>query len=77
METHSRRIQHRTHIYIQGSKNIVLRRWDKVNTNNSIKLNMSSSIEHFSLEKETVLHPVNYETTMLNQQNNKSLIEIA
>ena len=46
-----------------------------VGTNNSIKPNMSSLAEHFSLEKEDVLHSINYKTTMQYQQNNKPLIE--
>ena len=52
-------------IYIQGSKNIAanaLRTLDIVDPNNPIKSNMSSVAEHFSLEKEDVLHPVNYKT---------------
>ena len=47
--------------YIQGSKNIVadaLSIFDIVDTNNPIKPNMSSLAEHFSLENEDVLHPV-------------------
>ena len=60
-------------IYIQGSKNIaadVISRFDIVGTNNQIKPNISE----FSLEKEDVLHPVNYKTIMQNQQNDKPLI---
>ena len=38
---------------------------------------MSSLGAHFSLEKEDVLHPVNYKTIMQYQQNNKTLIETA
>ena len=38
---------------------------------------MSSLAEHFSLEKEDVLHPFNYKTIMWYQQNNKFLIETA
>ena len=38
---------------------------------------MSSLAERFSLEKEDVLHPVNYKTTMRYQQYNKPLIETA
>ena len=38
---------------------------------------MSSSAEHFSLEKEDVLHPVNYKTIMQYQQKDKPLIEIS
>ena len=54
-------------VSIQGSKNIVadaLSRLDIVCTNNPIKPNMSSLAELFSLEKEDVLHPVNYKTNM-------------
>ena len=40
-----------------------------VDTNNPIKHIMSSLAEHFSLEKEDVLHPVNYKTIMRYQQN--------
>ena len=36
---------------------------------------MSSLAENFSLEKEDILHPVNYKTIMQYQQNNKPLIE--
>ena len=64
-------------IYIQGCKNIAadaLSRLDILDTNNSIKFNMSSLAEHLSLEKEDVLHPVNYKTIMQYQQNNKPLI---
>ena len=38
---------------------------------------MSTLAEHFSLEKEDVLHPVNYKIIMQYQQNDKPLIEIA
>ena len=38
---------------------------------------MSLLGEHFSLEKENVLHPVNYKTIMRYQENDKSLIETA
>ena len=67
-------------IYTQGSKNIAadaLSRIEVVDTNNPIKPNMSSLAEHFSLEKENVLHPVNYKTIMRYQENDKSLIETA
>ena len=67
-------------IYIQGSKNITanaLSRLDVVGTNNPIQLYMSSLAKQFSLEKEDVLHPVNYKTIMQYQQNNKPLIETA
>ena len=67
-------------IHTQGSKNITvdtLSRLDIVDTNNPIKPNMSSLAEHFSLEKENVLHPVNYKTIMRYQQNDRPLIETA
>ena len=67
-------------IHIQGSKNIAadaLSRLDIVDTNNSIKPNMSSLAEYFSFEKEDVLHPAKYKTIMQYQQNNKPLIETA
>ena len=67
-------------IYIQGSKNIAadtLSRLDIGDTHNPIKPNISPLAEHFSLEKEDVLCPVNYKTIMQYQQNNKSLIETA
>ena len=38
---------------------------------------MSSLAEHFSLDKEDVLHPFNYKTIMQYQQNNKPIIETA
>ena len=38
---------------------------------------MTSSAEHFSLDKEDVLHPVNQKIMMWYQQNNKHMIEIA
>ena len=38
---------------------------------------MSSLTEHFPLEKEDVLHPINYKTIMRYQQNNTPLIETA
>ena len=53
--------------YIQGSKIIaadVLSRLDRVDTNSPIKPNMPSLAEHFSLEKEDILHLVNYKTIM-------------
>ena len=64
-------------IYIQGSKNIAadaLSRLGIVDTNNPTEPNMSLLVKHFSLEKEDVLHPVNYKTIMQYQQNNKPLI---
>ena len=67
-------------IYIQGSNTIAadtLSRLDIVDTNSPIKLNISSLAEHLSLEKEDVLHPVNYKTIMQYQQNNKPLVETA
>ena len=67
-------------IYIQRSKNIAgdgLSRLYIIDTNNPIKPNMSSLAEHYSLEKEDVLHHVNYKTIMKNQQNDKPLIETA
>ena len=67
-------------ICIQGSKNITadaLSILDIVDTNNSIKPNMSSLAEHFSIEKEDILYPVNYKTIMRYQQNDKLLIETA
>ena len=67
-------------IYIQGSKNIVadaLSRLDIVDTKIPIKPNMSLLAEHFCLEKEDVLYPVNHKTIMLYQQNDKPLIETA
>ena len=36
---------------------------------------MSSLAEHFSLEKEDVLHPVNYNTIIQYQHNDKPIIE--
>ena len=36
---------------------------------------MSSLAEYFSLEKENVLHPINYKSIMRYQQNDKSLVE--
>ena len=54
-------------IYIQGSKNVAadaLSGLDIVDTNNSSKPNMPSLAEHFSIEKEDNLHPVNYKTIM-------------
>ena len=65
--------------YIQDYKTIAagaLSRLDIVDTNNPIKVNMSSLAEHFSIEKEDVLHPVNYKT-MRYQQNDKPLIDSA
>ena len=65
-------------IYIQDSKNIaagVLSRLDIVDTNNPIKPNMSSFAKHFFLEKENVLHPVNYKYIMQYQQSVKPLLE--
>ena len=56
-------------IYIQGSKNIAadaLSRLDEVDTNNPIKPNMSSLVEHFPSEIEDVLHPVNYKNLSCN-----------
>ena len=51
-------------LYIQASKNIAAStlssRLDIVDTYNSIKPNKSSLTEHFSLEKEYVLHPVKH-----------------
>ena len=38
---------------------------------------MSSLAEHFSLEKECILHPVDYKTIMKYQHNNKNLVENA
>ena len=54
-----------------------LSRLDIVDTNNLIKTNRSSFAKHFSLEKEDVLHPVNFKSIMWYQQNNKPLIEPA
>ena len=51
--------------HIKDSKNIAtntLSRLDIVGTNNPIKPNMSSLAEHFSLEEEYILHPVDYKT---------------
>ena len=67
-------------IYIQGSKNFVadaLSRLDILDTNIPIMPNMSSLAEHFSFEKEDVLHSVNYKTIMKYQQDDKPLIETA
>ena len=67
-------------IYIQGSKNIAadaLSRLDLVDTYIPIKHNMSSLAGYFSLEREDVLHPVNYKTIMRYQQNNNPLNETA
>ena len=64
-------------ICAQGSKNIVADALSRLDTNNPIKPNMSSLAGHFSLEKEDVLHPVNYKTIMQCQQNDKSLFETA
>ena len=67
-------------ICTQGSKNIAanaLSRLDIVDTNNTIKPNMSTLAEHFVLEKEDILHTVNYKTIMQYQQSNKPLIETA
>ena len=50
-------------IYIKCSYNIAadaLSILDIVDTNNPIKPNMSSLAEHLLLERESVLHPVNY-----------------
>ena len=54
--------------YIQGSKNI---------GSGAFNPNMSLLVEHFSLEQEEVLHPVNYKTIMRYHQNNKYLIGTA
>ena len=48
-----------------------------VYTKNPIKLNPSSLIKHFSLEKEDIFHSVNYKTVIQYQQNKKTLIKIA
>ena len=67
-------------IYKKGSKNITadaFSRLDKVDTKNPIKPNMSSLAEHFSLEKDDIIHPINYKTTMRYQQNDKPLIDTA
>ena len=67
-------------IFIQCSKNIAadaLSRFDIVDTNNPIKPNMSSLAEHICLEKEYILHPINYKTILQYQQYNKPLIKTA
>ena len=54
-------------IYTQGSKNIAadsLSRLDVVDTNNPINPNIQSLAKRFLLEKEDVLHSVNYKTIM-------------
>ena len=38
---------------------------------------MSSLADYFPLEKEDVLHPINYKTIMQYQQHDKPLIETA
>ena len=66
-------------IYIQGSNHIAVDTlsWlDIVDTKNPIKPNIISLTENFSLEKEDILHPVNYKTMIRYQQSNKSLIDI-
>ena len=67
-------------IHIQGSKSIsadALSRLDIVDTNNLIKSNISSLGEQFSLEKEGISHPVDYNSIMQYQQNIKPLFETA
>ena len=54
-----------------------LSRLDIVDTNNLIKTKMLSLAEHFSLEKEDILHPLIYKTIMQYKQNKKLLIETA
>ena len=38
---------------------------------------MAALAEHFSIETEDILHPINYKSSMQYQQNNKFLIETA
>ena len=67
-------------IHIQGSKNIatgVLSILDIVDTNNLIGPNISSQARQFSLEKEYMLHSVNFKNIMQFQEIDKALIQTA
>ena len=62
-------------VFMNGSKNIAADSLSRLDTNNPIQPNISPLAEHLLLEKENVLHPLNYKTILQYKQHDIYIIE--